>query len=358
MGIMGLCIVISLTGDDPLKGYISAILGILAGMVGTDSVSTVTRFTLRTVRLQGGFSSLPVLMGLFAISPKLWPPRGTSTQRSSAARSTRRRCFPKKEWLKGTGKTTVVSSLIGTIIGILPGIGQATASLLAYTTAKQSSKHPEKFGTGCSEGVVASEAANNAVCGGALIPMMAIGIPGDVITSILLGALVLHGLQPGALLFNSNPNVVGVIFAGYILANILMYVMQLGMMRAFVQMLRIPVNLLYPIIILACLVGGIATNNRVFDAGVLVGFGILAYLMVNNKYPLPPMVLGYVLSGVIEKNFRTGHDRFRRQLPAAVQPPHRAGAAGCRCCHGVPADDPQPDRQKEGPPRDCGNQRE
>ena len=178
--------------------------------------------------------------------------------------------------------------------------------MLVYTTGCQSSKHPEKFGTGCSEGVVASEAAaNNAVCGGALIPMMAIGIPGDVITSILLGALVLHGLQPGALLFNSNPNVVGVIFAGYILANILMYVMQLGMMRAFVQMLRIPVNLLYPIIILACLVGGIATNNRVFDAGVLVGFGILAYLMVNNKYPLPPMVLGHVLSGVIEKNFRT-----------------------------------------------------
>ena len=304
MGIMGLCIVISLTGDDPLKGYISAILGILAGMVGTDSVSTVTRFTFGQWQLQGGFSSLPVLMGLFAISEIV------ASTRNINAKVERRKIdatpmLPKKEWLKGTGKTTIVSSIIGTIIGILPGIGQATASLLAYTTAKQSSKHPEKFGTGCSEGVVASEAANNAVCGGALIPMMAIGIPGNVITSILLGALVLHGLQPGALLFNSNPNVVGVIFAGYILANILMYVMQLGMMRAFVQMLRIPVNLLYPIIILACLVGGIATNNRVFDAGVLVGFGILAYLMVNNKYPLPPMVLGYVLSGVIEKNFRT-----------------------------------------------------
>ena len=304
MGIMGLCIVISLTGKDPLKGYIAAILGIFAGMVGTDSVSTVTRFTFGNWQLQGGFSDLPVLMGLFAIS-EIVVSVCSINQKIERREIDATPMLPKKEWLKGTGKTMAVSSLIGTGIGILPGIGQATASLLAYTTAKQNSKHPEKFGTGYAEGIVASEAANNAVCGGALIPMMAIGIPGDVITSILLGALVLHGLQPGSLLFNSNPGVVGVIFAGYILANIIMYVMQLGMMRFFVQMLRIPLNLLYPIIIAACLVGGIATNNRVFDAGVLVGFGIVAYLMVRNDYPLPPMVLGYVLSGVIEKNFRT-----------------------------------------------------
>jgi len=304
MGIMGLCIVISLTGKDPLKGYIAAVLGILAGMVGTDSVSTVTRFTFGHWQLHGGFSSLPVLMGLFAISEIVNSLRNIN-QKVERRQIDEVRLFPKREWLKGTGKTMVTSSLIGTIIGILPGIGQATASLLAYTTAKQNSKTPEKFGTGCSEGVVASEAANNAVCGGALIPMMAIGIPGDVITSILLGALVLHGLQPGSLLFNSNPDVVGVVFAGYILANILMYIMQLGLMRVFVQLLRVPINLLYPIIIVACMVGGIATNNRVFDAGVLVGFGILAYFMVCNSYPLPPMVLGYVLSGVIESNFRT-----------------------------------------------------
>jgi len=304
MGVMGLFIVISLTGADPLKGYISAILGILVGMVGTDSVSTVTRFTFGNWQLQGGFSNLPVLMGLFAISEILVSIKSIN-QKVERRKIDATPMFPKKEWLKGTGKTMITSSLIGTGIGILPGIGQATASLLAYTTAKQGSKNPEKFGTGCAEGVVASEAANNAVCGGALIPMMAIGIPGDVITSILLGALVLHGLQPGSLLFNSNPEIVGVVFAGYLLANVLMYVMQLGLMRFFVMMLRIPVNLLYPIIIVACLVGGIATNNRIFDAGVLVGFGILAYFMVCNKYPLPPMVLGYVLSGVIEKNYRT-----------------------------------------------------
>lgn len=304
MGIMGLCIVVSLTGKDPIKGYISVVLGVFAGMVGTDAVSTVTRFTFGQWQLTGGFSSLPVLMGLFAISEIVVSTRSLANK-AKVREIDATPLFPKLEWLKGTGKTMVTSSIIGTIIGILPGIGQATASLLAYTTAKQNSKTPEKFGTGCSEGVVASEAANNAVCGGALIPMMAIGIPGDVITSILLGALVMHGLQPGSLLFNSNPQVVGVIFAGYILANILMYVLQLGLMRAWIRILKVPLNLLYPLIIAACMVGGIATNNRVFDAGVLTGFGIVAYLMVCNDYPLAPMVLGYVLSGVIEKNFRT-----------------------------------------------------
>lgn len=263
MGIMGLCIVVSLVGKDMLKGFMAACLGLIAGMVGTDAVSTVTRFTYGFWQLNGGFDELPVLMGLFAICEIMVCLR-TINQRTERIPLDKVPMLPKKEWLKGTGKTMTVSSLIGTFIGILPGVGQTTASLLAYTQAKQTSKHPEKFGTGIPEGIVASEAANNAVCGGALIPMMAIGIPGDVITAILLGALVLHGLQPGALLFNSKPDVVGVIFASYIIANIVMYLMQLGLMRVFVQMLKVPLNLLYPIILCACMVGGMVTNNRVF----------------------------------------------------------------------------------------------
>lgn len=304
MGIMGLCIVVSLVGKDMLKGFMAACMGLIAGMVGTDAVSTVTRFTYGFWQLNGGFDELPVLMGLFAVCEIMVCLR-TINQRAECIQLDHVPMLPKKEWLKGTGKTMTVSSLIGTFIGILPGVGQTTAGLLAYTQAKQTSKHPEKFGTGCAEGIIASEAANNAVCGGALIPLMAIGIPGDVITAILLGALVLHGLQPGALLFTSQPHVVGVIFAAYILANIIMYVMQLGLMRFFVQMLKIPMNLLYPIILCACMVGGMVTNNRVFDAGVLVVFGIIGYFLVNNDYPIPPMVLGFVLSNTIEKNFRT-----------------------------------------------------
>lgn len=304
MGLMGLCIVVSLVGKDMLKGFMAACIGLLIGMVGTDAVSTVTRFTYGFWQLNGGFDTLPVLMGLFALCEIMLSLR-TIRQKTERITVDQVPLFPKREWLKGTGRTMAMSSLIGTGIGILPGVGQTTASLLAYSQAKQTSKTPERFGTGCEEGIVASEAANNAVCGGALIPMMAIGIPGDVITSILLGALVLHGLQPGALLFNSKPDVVGVIFASYILANIIMYLMQLGLMRAFVQILRVPMDLLYPIILCACMVGAITTNNRVFDAGVLVFFGVVGYLLVNNDYPIPPLVLGFVLSGTIEKSFRT-----------------------------------------------------
>ena len=259
MGVMGLCIVVSLVGKDMLKGYIAACIGLLIGMVGTDSVSTVTRFTYGFWQLNGGFSTLPVLMGLFALTEIMVCLR-TINQRTERLALDRVPLLPKREWLKGTGKTMATASLIGTGVGILPGVGQTTAS---------------------------------------------IGIPGDVITSILLGALVLHGLQPGALLFNSKPEVVGVIFAAYIFANIIMYLMMLGLMQVFVQMLRIPLNLLYSIILCACMVGAMVTNNRVFDAGVLIVFGIIGYFLVNNDYPIPPLVLGFVLSSTIEKNFRT-----------------------------------------------------
>ncbi len=304
MGLMGLFVVVALVGKDKLKGFIAATIGLIIGLVGTDSVSTVTRYTFGSWQLNGGFDILPVLMGLFALCEILVSIPQLKVK-ATVKKVDKVPLLPKREWMKGTWRTMLTSSLIGTYVGILPGVGQTTASLLAYTQAKQSSKNPDKFGTGCEEGLVASEAANNAVCGGALIPMMAVGIPGDVITSILLGALVLHGLQPGALLFNSKPEVVGVIFASFIIANIIMYLMQLGLMRAFVQMLRVPMRLLYPIILCMCMVGAMTTNNRVFDAVVLIGFGIVGYFLTQNDYPLPPMVLGFVLAQIIEKNFRT-----------------------------------------------------
>ncbi len=180
MGMMGLCVIVALVGKDPLKGFIAAVIGILIGMFGADDVTAVPRFTFGMWQLNAGFSQLPVLMGFFAITEILSSLR-TIQNKITVSKIGRIPMFPKREWLKGTGKTMGVSSILGTCIGILPGVGQTTASLLAYSTAKNNSKHPEKFGTGCNEGIVASEAANNAVCGGALIPMMAIGIPGDVI---------------------------------------------------------------------------------------------------------------------------------------------------------------------------------
>lgn len=305
MGLMGLFIVVGLCSEDLVKGFISATLGIILGMVGIDPVSTTTRFTFGLWQLGAGFDTLAVLMGLFALAEILNQLKmfGMDYKVIKVGKMT---LLPTKDMLKGTGKTMLVSSIIGTVIGILPGVGQTTASFLAYNQAKSSSKNPEKFGTGCREGIVASEAANNAVCGGALIPMLTLGIPGDVVTAILLGSLVVHGLQPGPLLFESSKDYVGVIFGAFILSNIVMYIMQLGLMKAFVKMIKVPLNIMSPVILLMCMIGSMAANNRIFDCGVLIGLGVLGYFLTNNKFPLPPLVLGYVLSEIVELNFRIG----------------------------------------------------
>ena len=167
------------------------------------------------------------------------------------------------------------------------------------------SKNPEKFGTGCEEGVIASETANNAVCGGALIPMMTMGIPGDTVTAILLGGLVVHGLQPGPLLFSSNKELVGTMFGTYIITCIIMFVMMMLLMKVFIRLLSVPMRYMFPFLLLMCMVGTYTVNNRLFDTWVLFVIGLVAFLLQHCGFSLPPIVLGYVLGTIIESNFRT-----------------------------------------------------
>lgn len=304
MGIMGLSVVVSLCSKDMLKGFISAIIGMSFAMVGMDAVAGVARLTFGSWQLNGGLDTLDVLMGLFAMTEILTQTK-TMKREFETINPGKVKAFPNREMLKGTLKTFVTGSIIGTVIGILPGIGQTTSSLLSYSTALQTSKHPEKFGTGIPEGVVASESANNACCGGALIPMLTLGIPGDLITSILLGGLVVHGLQPGPLLFRNSVDVVGVIFAAYFLSNIIMYIMEMGLMKVFIKLLAVPMDILFPVILLMCVVGTITVNNRIFDSWVFLVVGVVGYLLVNNGFPLPPVVLGFILGSIIEGNMRT-----------------------------------------------------
>lgn len=305
MGVMGLSVVVSLcSGQDLLKGLIGTIIGILLGSVGMDSVSGVARFNFGAWQLYAGLGNLPTLMGLFALAEILTQLR-TLHQSGSVLQTGKVRFFPEKRLIKGHLRNYFVSSVIGTIIGILPGVGQSTASMIAYNQARQASKEPEKFGTGCEDGIIASEAANNAVCGGAIIPMLTMGIPGDTVTAILLGGLVVHGLQPGPLLFTSNAEIVGVVFAAYLIANIVMYVMFMKLMKVFIKLLSVPLKYLFPILIVMCTLGSFTVNNRIFDIWVLFGVGILGYILTNNGFALPPVVLGYILSTIIESNFRT-----------------------------------------------------
>ncbi len=304
MGLMGLSVVVSICSKDLTKGFMSAIIGILLASVGIDPVSAAHRFTFGFWQLGAGLDILATLMGLFAITEILTQLRTIDAQYETT-QVDRLRFFPQAKLIKESKtKTYFIGGIIGTFVGILPGVGQSTASLLSYNTARQVSHNPEKFGTGCEEGVVASEAANNACCGGALIPMMTMGIPGDVVTAILLGGLIVHGLQPGPLLFSNNQDIVGVIFIAYVLANIVMYILLMGLMKVFIKLLAVPLNFLFPLLLLMCVIGTITVHNRLFDSWVLLFVGVLGYVLVNCGFSLPPIVLGYVLASIIETNYR------------------------------------------------------
>lgn len=305
LGIMGLMVVVSICSNNMIKGLISAVIGLLIATVGMDPVSSSVRMTFGMWQLNAGFSLLATLMGLFALCEILVQTRDLGIK-FNILDTGKIRIFPRKELIRGKARVFSVSSIIGTIIGILPGIGQSTASMLSYNTARQMSSEPEKFGTGYEEGVIASEAANNAVCGGAMIPMMTLGIPGDTVTAILLGGLVVHGIQPGPLLFTRSADLVGVIFVAYLISCIVMYFMEMGLMKMFIKMLKIPLNILLPVILVMCVVGTFTTNNRIFDVYVFFFIGILGYILVSNGFPLAPTVLGYILAKTIESNLRTG----------------------------------------------------
>jgi putative tricarboxylic transport membrane protein len=194
------------------------------------------------------------------------------------------------------------SSLIGTWIGILPGVGAQIGSVVAYGAERQFSKTPDKFGTGCEEGVVASEAANNATIGGALIPLIAMGIPGSVIDAILIGALMIHQLQPGPLLFTTHPHIAHAIMGAMLISTVLSYVMLTGAVKGIAQLMYLRRAYLFPVIIVFCVIGTYALNNRVFDVWVMLGFGVIGYCLERCRVPLGPFVIGLVLAPIPRSN--------------------------------------------------------
>lgn len=303
--IFALTMISSLSGGSLLKGLLSGLLGIALAMVGSAPIDAFPRFTFGYNSLDAGFNLLPVLIGLFAISEIFQIAESKIMKQQSISYSLKGFGFTFREFL-GQGWNGLRSSLIGTGIGILPGIGGGTANIIAYVTAKNQSKHPDKFGTGIPDGVVASETANNAAVGGALIPLISLGIPGDTVTALLLGGLVIHGLTPGPLLFQNNGDVVYGIFAALIIANFAMIALLFWGMKIFTKVLSIPQYILLPIIIILCVVGAFGVNNRLFDAGALLFFGILGYVMLKFKFPVAPMILGFILGPIIETNLRRG----------------------------------------------------
>jgi len=301
---MGLTMVTSLGGEAPLKGIISAALGILIACVGIDAQSGVGRFTFDNLYLLDGVGFIGVAVGLFALSEVLVNIEAPMQQIFTAARFNLRSLFPNLQDWKDSLGAIWRGSVIGFFVGTLPGAGATIASFMAYAAEKKCSKHPEKFGTGVIEGVAAPEGANNSAAGGAMVPLLTLGIPGSGTTAILMGALLIHGLRPGPLLFSAHPDFVWGLIASMYIGNVMLIIQNMPMIGLWVRLLKVPYKILMPIIITISAVGVFATDGNIFDVWIMFFFGLIGYLMRKLNYPAAPMVLGLVLGPMMEMALR------------------------------------------------------
>ncbi len=301
--LLALVMIVSVSQGSILRAVISGILGLLVGIPGMDPVLGTTRLIFGFNKLITGFSIVPVLIGLFGFSQILKDTAKVEIHVEQAP-FLFKNMFLKFSEIRKHFVNFVRSSVIGTWIGVLPGVGANIASLVAYSSAKNYSKHPELFGKGSEEGIIASETANNASMNGALIPMLTLGIPGNLATAILLGALTLHGLKPGPLLFSSEPEVVYGIMATAFVGNIIMLIVMLGGSLFTARIITIPKAYLLPILIVFCVAGTYALNGQIFDVWVLIIFGFVGFFFDKANIPLGPFIIGLILSSIAEVNFR------------------------------------------------------
>lgn len=298
-------LVAGLFGKNMIKGLISVLIGISAGMVGMAPVDAAIRFTFGIDAFRTGFHAIPVLVGLFALPEVLAYARKRIVFEQMQAPKVKGLGFSFTEF-----KEQIVnffrSSLIGLGIGILPGIGAGTSNLVAYAVAKNSSKTPEKFGQGELSGVVASESANNAGIGGAMIPLLSLGIPGDTVTVMLLAGLLLQGIQVGPRFFTSYPDLAYSIFGALIICSFLMFIIENLGMRLFVKLLGVPLHFLLPVVMFVCFLGSYSATNNMLNMWVLLIFGIVGYILTRVEVPLGPAIIGFVLGPSSELYLRRG----------------------------------------------------
>ncbi|HHV78260.1 MAG TPA: C4-dicarboxylate ABC transporter permease [Firmicutes bacterium] len=304
IGLLGLVCVAGISEGNILKGVAGGLAGMLLATIGMDPISGRPRFTLGIQGLMAGVALIPALVGLFAITEVLAKAEQMELGKKDQLITEYDIALPtKREWWESRW-TLLKGTIIGVIVGVLPGTGPTIASWMSYQEAKRSSKHPELFGTGITEGVMATEVANNAVTGGALIPLLTLGVPGDSVTAVLLGSLMIQGLTPGPLLIRNNPALVSQLFWILIIANAFMLAIGLGAARAFPQILRIPMRILLPIICVLCIVGSYAVNNSLFDVWMVVLIGFVGFVASKFGFQVAPIVLGFILGPIIEPNFR------------------------------------------------------
>jgi len=300
--VLGLTILIYLAHGSMPKALIMAALGIVLGLIGLDSINARPRFTFERLELIDGVGLVPIVMGLFGISEVLV--NLEQVIRRDIFETKIKGLLPSvKDWRESLGAMTR-GSLLGFFLGILPGGGAVISSFISYAIEKRVSKHPEKFGKGAIEGVAGPEAANNAATGGAFIPLLTLGIPPNVVMAMLLGAFMIHGVQPGPLMMKQNPGIFWGVIASMYIGNIMLLVLNLPLIGMWVQVLKVPYKILFPLILLFCLIGVYSVSNAVFDIYIMILFGIVGYLMKKFDYEGAPLVLAFVLGPLMENNLR------------------------------------------------------
>jgi putative tricarboxylic transport membrane protein len=325
--VLGLLCAVFIALANPLKGAVSLLLGLLVACVGLDNPAGFPRFTFGNAELAGGLTLIPIMIGMFAVSEIL---RGVARidQPWEMARAQIGNVFRGMWALTWRYKLPVLrGSVLGTAIGVLPGAGADIAAWMSYAVSKKFSKEPEKFGTGHVEGIVEAGASNNSALAGAWVPALVFGIPGDSITAIVIGVLYIKGLNPGPSIFMQNATAIYAIFMVFILANLLLLPLGIAAVKSAKQLLRAPRHVLMPVILLFCIVGSFAINNSIFGVLLMLAFGLIAYFMEENGFPVAPAILGMVLGAMLEEHFIRAMIRADGQFVGFVQRPIAAGLA-------------------------------
>ena len=301
--LLGLTCAVFITSDRPLKGLIMLFLGLLVACVGLGNPAGFARFTFGNTELLGGIGMISMMIGMFAISEIIRFVVDTSPPAELVVEKVGNIFAGQWGLAKKYPVQILRGSSLGTLVGALPGAGADIAAWMSYAMSKKFSKEPEKFGTGHIEGIVESGAANNSALAGAWIPALVFGIPGDSITAIVIGVLYMKNMNPGPTLFTTNPQNIYAVFLLFIIANIIMVPLGVLCIKAAKRILKVPRNILMPVILLFCTVGTFAINNTVFDIGVMLAAGVAAYVLEENDFPIAPAILGVVLGGMLEENF-------------------------------------------------------
>jgi putative tricarboxylic transport membrane protein len=300
--IFGIIICGNLTAPkDPIKGWIAGFIGLLVSMIGMEGRWSYPRFSFGSVEISGGIQLIPAMVGAFGFAEIIAVMRHPVMETVNTKID---RIWPKLKDITMYWKTIIRSGIVGTIIGIIPGVGEDTAAWVSYDLAKRSSKEKEKFGKGSIEGLMASETGNNACVPGAIIPVLTLAVPGSAPAAVLLGAMLIHGVHPGPMIMQENPTFVSEVVAMVLLATVAMFVLGMSLVRPLVKVLQVPRSKLMPIVFILCMVGSFAIQQRFFDIGVMIIFGILGFFMRELDYPMAPMVLGIVLGDILDKNLR------------------------------------------------------